>query len=74
MALSPLRAGRERRTAVALLVAGVFALSAVLAYAEDGNSVGVDGAPSSSSFPNSSRISKRAFPISTSHPGERRCH
>jgi peptidoglycan hydrolase CwlO-like protein len=46
MALSPLRAGRERRTAVALLVAGVFALSAVLAYAEDGNSVGVNGAPS----------------------------
>jgi peptidoglycan hydrolase CwlO-like protein len=46
MALSPLRAGRERRTAVALLVAGVFALSAVLAYAEDGNSVGADGAAS----------------------------
>jgi peptidoglycan hydrolase CwlO-like protein len=46
MALSPLRTGRERRTAVALLVAGVFALSAVLAYAEDGNSVGANGAPS----------------------------
>jgi hypothetical protein len=46
MALSPLRAGRERRTAVALVVAGVFALSAVLAYAEDGNSVGIDGASS----------------------------
>jgi peptidoglycan hydrolase CwlO-like protein len=46
MALSPLRAGRERRTAMALLLAGVFALSAVLAYAEDGNSGGGDGASS----------------------------
>jgi len=46
MALSPLRAGRARRTAVALLAAGVFAFSAVLGYAEDGNRVSVDGAPS----------------------------
>jgi peptidoglycan hydrolase CwlO-like protein len=46
MALSPLRAGRERRTAAAFLVAGVFALSAVVAHAEDGNSVGVAGASS----------------------------
>jgi peptidoglycan hydrolase CwlO-like protein len=42
MAYSRFRAVRERRTVVALLVAGVFALSAALAYAEDGNSVGSD--------------------------------
>ena len=46
MALSPLRAGRERRTAAAFLVAGVFALSAVVAHAEDGNSVDVAGTSS----------------------------
>jgi peptidoglycan hydrolase CwlO-like protein len=43
MAFLPFRAGRERRTVVALLVAGLFAWSAALAYAEDGNSVGADG-------------------------------
>jgi peptidoglycan hydrolase CwlO-like protein len=43
MELSPIRTGRERRTVVAVLVAGVFALSAALAYAEEGNSVGFDG-------------------------------
>src|SRR5262249_41846325 len=37
MALSPFRAGPERRTVVALLIAGVFALSSAFAYAEDGN-------------------------------------
>jgi peptidoglycan hydrolase CwlO-like protein len=42
MAYSRFRAARERRTVVALVVAGVFALSAALAYAEDGNSVGSD--------------------------------
>jgi peptidoglycan hydrolase CwlO-like protein len=46
MASSLLRSGRERRTAVALLVAGVFALFAVLARAEDGNSIGANGASS----------------------------
>jgi peptidoglycan hydrolase CwlO-like protein len=45
MALSPSKTGRERRTAVALLVAGVFALSAVLAYAENGNSNGNSVSP-----------------------------
>jgi chromosome segregation ATPase len=37
MALSPFRAAPERRTVVALLIAGVCALSSAFAYAEDGN-------------------------------------
>jgi peptidoglycan hydrolase CwlO-like protein len=43
MAHSRFRAARKGRTVVALLVAGVFVLSAALAYAEDGNSVGSEG-------------------------------
>jgi peptidoglycan hydrolase CwlO-like protein len=45
MALSPFRTGRERRTAAAVLVGAVFALSAAFAHAENGNSNGNSVSP-----------------------------